>query len=79
MSKFIKIWFCILCICLNVHGDFYYYKNLGPLTYKANDGKDYVVGVVSWGHGCGDRNKAGVYGRVTKVLGWIKKQLGKRC
>ena len=67
------------CHSYDVHVDFLYYSNVVPLTYMAYDGKDYVVGVVSWGHGCGDRNKAGVYGRVTKVLGWINKQLGKRC
>ena len=78
MLNFIKILFLII-ICLNVHVDFYYCKNLGPLTYKANDGKDYVVGVVSWGHGCGDPHRAGVYGRVTTVLPWINEQLSKTC
>ena len=68
-----------ICICLNVHVNFCYYKTLGPLTYKHNDGKEYLVGVVSWGIGCGERNQAGVYGRVTKVLGWIKQQTSKTC
>ena len=51
-----------------------HYKNIGPLTYTAG-GKTYVVGVVSWGIGCGDPNRAGVYGRVTKVLPWINQQV----
>ena len=62
------------CTCLEFHFDFNYYKNIGPLTYTAA-GKTYVVGVVSWGIGCGDPNRAGVYGRVTNVLHWINQQV----
>ena len=60
------------------HVYFNYSKNLGPLTYTAG-GKTYVVGVVSWGTGCGEPNKAGIYGRVTKVMTWINEQLRKTC
>ena len=66
--------------CFDFNVDFNNYKNLGPLTYTTGD-KTYVVGVVSWGIGCAAANRAGVYGRVTKVLPWINEQVyGKqRC
>lgn len=68
----------LICIGFNVHVDINSYKNLGPMTYK-EDGKTFLVGVVSWGLGCGRRNRVGVYSRVTKVLGWIRQQTRKTC
>lgn len=43
----------------------------GPLIVKEN-GKNVLVGVVSWGEGCARRNKYGVYSNVKSVLGWIE-------
>ena len=51
---------------------------LGPLTYQ-KDEKSYVVGVVSWGQGCGLAEYPGVYARVTKELDWIHEQLRTTC
>ena len=48
------------------------YTNIGPLTYAENGGPTTVVGVVSWGIGCAQRGRPGVYSKVTSVLGWIK-------
>ncbi|XP_074401361.1 hyaluronan-binding protein 2 isoform X1 [Zonotrichia albicollis] len=42
----------------------------GPLTCVAN-GSYYVYGLVSWGEGCGLKNKPGVYTQVTKFASWI--------
>uniref|UniRef100_A0A8C6WFW6 trypsin n=1 Tax=Neogobius melanostomus TaxID=47308 RepID=A0A8C6WFW6_9GOBI len=42
----------------------------GPLVCHRNR-THYVVGVVSWGKGCGEKNKPGVYANVTKFTSWI--------
>ncbi|XP_078079407.1 factor VII-activating protease-like isoform X2 [Mustelus asterias] len=43
----------------------------GPLSCMKN-GKHYLYGVISWGHGCGKKNKPGIYVNVTKFLDWIR-------
>jgi len=51
----------------------------GPLTYKEN-GRSYLIGVVSWGHPkCALPEYPGVYARVTTALDWIQEELGKSC
>jgi len=51
----------------------------GPLTYKEN-GRSYLIGVVSWGHEtCAKPKYPGVYARVTTALDWIQEELGKSC
>ncbi|TMS21949.1 Hyaluronan-binding protein 2 [Larimichthys crocea] len=42
----------------------------GPLVCERN-GTHYVVGVVSWGDGCGNKYKPGVYANVGRFVDWI--------
>ena len=51
---------------------------LGPLTYD-DDGKQTLVGVVSWGRDCALKDYPGVYARITHVLPWIEEELSKTC
>jgi len=45
----------------------------GPLMrLGSGNQQDELVGVVSWGYGCGDRKYPGVYSRITEVLTWIE-------
>ncbi|KAK9530357.1 hypothetical protein VZT92_011863 [Zoarces viviparus] len=46
----------------------------GPLVCQRN-GTHYVVGVVSWGDGCGLKNKPGVYANVGRFVDWITHHL----
>ncbi|XP_073345254.1 hyaluronan-binding protein 2-like [Pagrus major] len=46
----------------------------GPLVCERN-GTHYVVGVVSWGDGCGKKYKPGVYANVRRFTDWIASQL----
>ena len=44
----------------------------GPLVVTREGGPE-LVGVASWGVGCGEAEHPGVYSRVSKVLEWIQK------
>ncbi|XP_007424300.1 transmembrane protease serine 13 isoform X2 [Python bivittatus] len=46
----------------------------GPLVCQ-DSSRWYLAGVTSWGTGCGQRNKPGVYTQVAKFLGWIYSQM----
>jgi len=44
----------------------------GPLMYQMSTGRWAVVGVVSWGIRCAEKDKPGVYSRVDSYSDWIK-------
>lgn len=51
----------------------------GPLRcyHTENDTETLLlIGVVSWGHACGDQDYPGVYARVTSVRKWIETVAG---
>ncbi|XP_077418253.1 tissue-type plasminogen activator isoform X2 [Vanacampus margaritifer] len=46
----------------------------GPLVCRTNE-KMTLMGVISWGDGCGQRDKPGVYTRVTRYIDWIHNKM----
>ena len=49
----------------------------GPLAAKRSDGTNVLLGLTSFGDGCGQRNTPGVYTRVSKYVSWIKQVMTK--
>ncbi|KAB0354413.1 hypothetical protein FD755_022951 [Muntiacus reevesi] len=48
----------------------------GPLVGKDIKDTWYLIGIVSWGDNCGQRNKPGVYTKVTYYRNWITSKTG---
>ncbi|XP_028642622.1 transmembrane protease serine 11A [Grammomys surdaster] len=48
----------------------------GPLVVSDNKDTWYLIGIVSWGDNCGQKNKPGVYTQVTYYRRWIASKTG---
>ncbi|XP_024873562.1 trypsin 3A1-like isoform X1 [Temnothorax curvispinosus] len=51
----------------------------GPLHVKGIYGQLEVVGIVSWGRGCGRPNFPGIFTKLTNYIGWLKDHLDDEC
>jgi len=47
----------------------------GPLVIPYTEGGYNLIGIVSWGNGCGQPDSYGVYTRVSKIREWIFQQI----
>ncbi|KAG5348172.1 TRY3 protein, partial [Acromyrmex charruanus] len=51
----------------------------GPLHVKGIYGQLEVVGLVSWGRGCGRPHFPGIFTKLTNYIGWLKDHLDDEC
>ncbi|KAK4882898.1 hypothetical protein RN001_006217 [Aquatica leii] len=51
----------------------------GPLHVKSQGGIMNVIGIVSWGRGCGRPGLPGIYTKVVNYLDWILEKLNGEC
>ncbi|KYN28212.1 PREDICTED: trypsin 3A1-like [Trachymyrmex cornetzi] len=51
----------------------------GPLHVKGIYGQLEVVGLVSWGRGCGRPHFPGIFTKLTNYIGWLKDHLDNEC
>lgn len=43
----------------------------GPFAIKGGNGRFQVAGIMSWGIGCGEKNRPGVSTRISEFKAWI--------
>lgn len=70
-AKVLSVDETMLCAGGELKKDSCQYDSGGPLVTVDATGRDVLVGVVSWGHGCGQKGYPGVYARVSKAVDWI--------
>uniref|UniRef100_A0A3Q2YH07 trypsin n=1 Tax=Hippocampus comes TaxID=109280 RepID=A0A3Q2YH07_HIPCM len=52
----------------------------GPLIYQDRiSGRFQLHGITSWGDGCGEKGKPGVYTRVSAFSDWIQVEIQSKC
>ena len=65
--------YAVIIFIFNIKKQFFFEKKGGPLVAKDTDNKWYLVGVTSFGNGCGEM--PGIFTRTYSYLDWIFKNI----
>ena len=47
----------------------------GPLVCPGDNGAYELCGITSWGNGCAEKKKPGVYTNVARLMPWVKQHM----